>query len=179
MTVSGLRHRLESLEGVASIELELGDEGLAGIRVTLTEGADEAELLESIRSLLVAYGVRSEPQPADGASIKAADMGETITTIEPEGDLLRIQVGRGGRRASRTVPPEPLAAAQAVADARAELEGRLPARVLWMGLDRIGAWRVLTVLSGREGAEPEVGAAVVSKGWEEAVGKAVGRSLPD
>lgn len=57
--MTGLRSRLEALDGVDSIELELGDDGLEGITVRLAEGADEMSVLDGVRRLLVAYGTRS------------------------------------------------------------------------------------------------------------------------
>ena len=57
--MKGLRRRLEAVEGVEDVKLELGDEGLQGISVRLTDGADEASVLEGIRRLLVAYGTKS------------------------------------------------------------------------------------------------------------------------
>lgn len=57
--MTGLRSRLEALDGVESIELELGDDGLEGITVRLAEGADEVSVLDGVRRLLVAYGTRS------------------------------------------------------------------------------------------------------------------------
>lgn len=57
--VTGLKSRLEALDGVDSIELELGEEGLEGITVRLSEGADEMSVLDGVRRLLVAYGTRS------------------------------------------------------------------------------------------------------------------------
>jgi hypothetical protein len=47
--MTGLRNRIQAVEGVESIELELGDEGLEGITVRLAEGADEVAVLEGIR----------------------------------------------------------------------------------------------------------------------------------
>ncbi|HSJ35797.1 MAG TPA: hypothetical protein VLB85_12165 [Acidimicrobiia bacterium] len=57
--MTGLRSRLEALDGVESIELELGNDGLDGITVRLAEGADEMSVLDGVRRLLVAYGTRS------------------------------------------------------------------------------------------------------------------------
>jgi len=62
--MTGLRNRLQAVEGVESIELELGDEGLEGITVRLAEGADEVAVLEGIRRLLVAYGTKAPREPA-------------------------------------------------------------------------------------------------------------------
>jgi hypothetical protein len=56
--MTGLRSRLAAVPGVESVELELGEDGLQGINVRLSEGADEATVLEGIRRLLVAYGTK-------------------------------------------------------------------------------------------------------------------------
>ena len=74
--MTGLRSRLEALDGVDSIELELGDDGLEGITVRLAEGADEMSVLDGVRRLLVAYGTRS-------ARILAASGAEVAGTQPP------------------------------------------------------------------------------------------------
>jgi hypothetical protein len=74
--VTGLRSRLEALDGVDSIELELGDDGLEGITVRLAEGADEMSVLDGVRRLLVAYGTRS-------ARILAASGAEVASSPPP------------------------------------------------------------------------------------------------
>lgn len=100
--MNGLRSRLEGIEGVESIELELGDTGLEGITVRLREGADEIEVLEGVRRLLVAYGTRplgvgqanaseatieAPPRPALAPDMDEIDM--TAAAIESNGtDLL-------------------------------------------------------------------------------------------
>lgn len=65
--MTGLESRLQAVEGVKSIELELGEEGLEGITVRLTEGADEVSVLEGIRRLLVAYGTKRPRVSAPGS----------------------------------------------------------------------------------------------------------------
>ncbi|HEY4606200.1 MAG TPA: hypothetical protein VIH55_01015, partial [Acidimicrobiia bacterium] len=57
-----LRARLEDIPGVASVSLDLEDID-SGIRVKLDDDADESEVLERVRELLVAYGVRSHDHP--------------------------------------------------------------------------------------------------------------------
>lgn len=70
--MSGLESRLQAVDGVEAIELELGDAGLEGITVRLAEGADEGTVLDGVRRLLVAYGTKprqmlaDEPFPAPG-----------------------------------------------------------------------------------------------------------------
>lgn len=75
--MTGLKSRLESIEGVESIELELGDAGLEGITVRLVEGADELRVLEGVRRLLVAYGTAS-------SSVLASSVAHVGAAGEPE-----------------------------------------------------------------------------------------------
>jgi hypothetical protein len=179
MTVTGLRQRLENLEGVASIHLELAETGLSGIRVTLMEGADEAHVLEKIRSMLVTYGLRS-PGRLEADTLKsvteAAKTDHIETSISPEGDGMRVEVRGEGRSVVRLVDATPLAAAVAVAEGRAILEGKSTPQVLWIGLDIIGDWKILTVLVKSDGETARVGSAVVTSGWAEALDEAVAKA---
>jgi len=179
MTVTGLRQRLENLEGVASIHLELAETGLSGIRVTLIEGADEANVLERIRSMLVTYGLRSPGRLQDDSSITPQPtMTDRIETqITPEGEGMRVEVRGEGRSVVRLVDATPLAAAIAVAEGRAILQGRATPRVLWIGLDVIGDWKVLTVLMKDDSEAAKVGSAVVAAGWAEALDEAVAKAF--
>lgn len=176
MSIGGLRQRLENLEGVAGIHLELAESGLSGIRVSLADGADEASVLERIRSLLVTYGLRTptpvtaEPEPIPGES-------PVTTVIRPEGEGMRVEVTGRGQSLVRVVDASPLAAAQAVAEARAQLAGRPVPQVVWIGLDSVGDWRILTVLMRVEEEEPTVGASVVKSGWAAALDQAVAVAL--
>jgi hypothetical protein len=179
MTVTGLRQRLENLEGVASIHLELAETGLSGIRVTLIEGADEAHVLEKIRSMLVTYGLRS-PGRLEAETFKSESKtrkaSQIETSITPEGDGMRVEVRGEGRSVVRLVDATPLAAAVAVAEGRAILEGKPTPRVLWIGLDIIGDWKILTVLVKSDGETARVGSAVVASGWAEALDEAVAKA---
>ncbi len=56
---SGLEQRLRTVPGVSGIRIDLGRDGLEGIHVSVDEGSDEAVILEEIRRILVAYGLRS------------------------------------------------------------------------------------------------------------------------
>jgi hypothetical protein len=176
MSIGGLRQRLENLAGVSGIHLELTETGLSGIRVTLEDEADEAEVLERIRSLLVTYGLRS-PTPVSTLSepeiVDIRTRSTVTTSIAPDGEGMRVDVSDGEHNVTRVVEATPLAAAQAVAEGRAELSGREPPSVLWVGLDRVGEWRILTVLMRREGQLPTVGASLVTSGWATALDEAV------
>lgn len=176
MTITGLRQRLENLDGVAAIQLELAESGLSGIRVTLAEGADETMVLERIRSMLVTYGLRS-PDPITNARPDPARSGEIETSITPDGEELRVEVRARGERVVQVVEATPLAAAQAVAAGRAKLTGHPEPEVIWIGLDVIGKWKILTILAEVEDDRVGVGSAVVDSGWANALDRAVSRAI--
>lgn len=98
--MTGLESRLQAVEGVKSIELELGEEGLEGITVRLVEGADEVSVLEGIRRLLVAYGTKrprvnspgSFPIMSEDTALGAA----AVRHVVPNGaDRIPPQVSNG------------------------------------------------------------------------------------
>ena len=180
MTVTGLRQRLESLEGVASIHLELAESGLSGIRVTLIDGADESHVLERIRSMLVTYGLRSPGRLQDDAQLASPEptkVDQIETVITPEGDGMRVEVRGDGKSVVRLVDATPLSAAVAVAEGRAILQGRPAPQVVWIGLDVIGDWKILTVLMRDNTEAARVGSSVVTSGWAEALDEAVSKAF--
>lgn len=77
--MTGLRSRLEAVQGVESIELDLGADGLSGITVRLMEGADEVAVLEGIRRLLVAYGTKTPRE--------VVSSGPPVIADEPEPEV--------------------------------------------------------------------------------------------
>lgn len=105
--MTGLRSRLEAVEGVESIELELGTDGLEGITVRLLDGADEVAVLEGIRRLLVAYGTKlpREPLLGEARNGRAAEepTGLTqvidLTEVEAQGAAEAEQAARVTRHA--------------------------------------------------------------------------------
>jgi hypothetical protein len=176
MTVTGLRQRLEAIHGVSSIQLELGDSGLTGIRVTLAEGADEAMVLERIRAMLVTYGLKAPETGAPGPS-RVFNSEELVTEIAEEGQKLRVEVKGDGEAVVTLVDATPLAAARAVALARGQLTGHSDVEVMWIGLDQIGSWRILTVLASIGDETVSAGSAVVTSGWADALDRAVAAAL--
>jgi hypothetical protein len=172
VTIAGLRQRLENLEGVASIQLELADTGLSGIRVTLSEGADEAMVLERIRAMLVTYGLRA-PEQVTGSRGDAEDAADPVAVLSQEGDRLRVEVRGQGETVSAIVDPSPLSAARAVAAARAQLRGEPAPEVMWIGLDQIGAFSVLTILTAQPDDKVSVGSVVVEGDWAQALNRAL------
>ncbi|HJR87231.1 MAG TPA: hypothetical protein VJ930_06195 [Acidimicrobiia bacterium] len=173
MTIAGLRQRLENLEGVASIQLELADTGLSGIRVTLSEGADEAMVLERIRAMLVTYGLRAPDQVTGSRAEADDDSSDLVAVLSQEGDRLRVEVRGQGETVSAIVDPSPLSAARAVAAARAQLRGEPAPEVMWIGLDQIGAFSVLTILTAQPDEKVSVGSAVVEGDWAQALNRAL------
>lgn len=84
--MNGLRSRLEALEGVEGIELELGDSGLEGITIRIREGADEVSVLDGVRRLLVAYGTKSPRLLAAAAPMAMSESGPGGGEGETVGD---------------------------------------------------------------------------------------------
>ncbi|HUO46830.1 MAG TPA: hypothetical protein VM470_08355 [Acidimicrobiia bacterium] len=177
MSIGGLRQRLENLEGVSAIHLELAETGLSGIKVSLDDGADESGVLERIRSLLVTYGLRSPPAVSTEVDLGRTSGTGITTVISPEGEGMRVEVTGRGQSVVKLVDATPMAAAQAVAEGRARLSGHPVPNVLWIGLDSIGGWRILTVLVRVDEATPTVGASLVEGGWAEALDQAVATAL--
>lgn len=131
--MNGLRSRLESLQGVHSIELELGDEGLEGITIRLEEDADEMSVLDGVRRLLVAYGTKSpkvlaaasavppspppappshqvldlDEQPSEivtGPQVTVVSSGETSAAmVGPDGERIELRVTPAGDRSTAQV----------------------------------------------------------------------------
>lgn len=86
--MNGLKSRLESIAGVESIELELGDAGVEGITVRLAEGADELAVLDGVRRLLVAYGTGPVRVPASAAAeVSLPEGGETPSSVHEVFDV--------------------------------------------------------------------------------------------
>ena len=77
--MTGLEQRLRDVHGVSDIVIELGEEGLDGIRVRMQEGTDESAVLEEIRRILVAYGLK-------GSTRRRTSESASIPELELEGD---------------------------------------------------------------------------------------------
>jgi hypothetical protein len=173
--MTNLAPRLEDLPGVASVSVDLEDLSSGGIRVRLEPGADEADVMERVRALLVAYGVRST----------RADL-EFRRTVEasPNGDLdveVRITPIKGGARIEvigekvrsfRISPPNPLAITQGLADAWCQVVAKIPVEIVSVSFQ--GSF--LRVVAS-DGDTEAVGVADATKGIEFALAHAVGRAL--
>lgn len=95
--MTGLEQRLRDVAGVSDIVIELSDDGLEGIRVRMNEGTDESEVLEEIRRILVAYGLK-------GSTRKKAGTPGAIPELELEDD--GVERGNGVVEERAPVPSE-------------------------------------------------------------------------
>jgi hypothetical protein len=170
-----LVERLQDIPGVASVSLNLEDVE-SGIRVRLDEDADEAEVLERVRALLVAYGVRS-PDPGSMeignrlAQARAA-LGVDVR-ISPVKGGARVEVIGTAIRSFRLVPSTPMAIAQGLSDAWCQVLGRIPLEVTRVTLSDKGALSVVAT----DGKQESVGRADIVDGWTMALSLAVGRAI--
>ena len=170
-----LVERLQDIPGVASVSLNLEDVE-SGIRVRLDEDADEAEVLERVRALLVAYGVRS-PDPGSMeignrlAQARAA-LGVDVR-ISPVKGGARVEVIGTAIRSFRLVPSTPMAIAQGLSDAWCQVLGRIPLEVTRVTLSDNGALSVVAT----DGKQESVGRADIVDGWTMALSLAVGRAI--
>ncbi len=175
---SNLATRLQDIEGVASVVVDLDESG-GGISVRLKPGANEAEVMEKLRSLLVTYGVRSgdrprlrvgrRPQPPTGGS----GWGVEVRITPLPGGATRIEVTSPKVKSFRIVPATAPAITQGLSDAWCQVLGRIPVEIVSVSLDDSG---VLTVVAS-DGKKQTVGKADVSVGWTNALVSAVGMAL--
>lgn len=154
----GLEDRLRKVQGVADITVELGDLGLESIRVRVDEGTDEASVLDEIRRILVAYGLRSRRK--DGPVIAAdtpSSVGEGAAplrpriTVGPRDEGLYVRLTEGDRLVERTGERSPIGVAQAMIQAVAEWRNVGSPNRLALALDELDSTPVVTMLGRRDG----------------------------
>lgn len=172
--MTGLEDRLRKVVGVTDIVVELGAEGLEGIRVRLSESAEESEVLEEIRRILVAYGLKATGRRGRGAqAIPPLELGidmpppdaealedpvlsepdsEGVSESLPSANILPIDgrlVARledGSRTVEATAEATPLGATEAMIRATADWRGaRIPDRIAVDRLDIDGTDVVVLV----------------------------------
>ena len=174
---SRLAGRIQDLAGVASVVVDLDDPDSAEIRLRFASDADEAAVINRVRSLLAAYGVRSRPD----LQLRVG-RGETKPVPRPLGVEVRITPIKGGARIEvigkavrsfRIVPPNALAIAQGVADAWCQVEGRIPVEIVGVSMGSNGGPTVIV----SNGTTNAVGRASVSGGWANAIAEAVGTAI--
>lgn len=171
-----LSHRLEQIPGIASVTIDLTDTG-GGINVRLDPDADEVAVMEQLRRVLVAYGIRSaDPRVSLGRPSRAArpkrqfDVDVVITPLKTGA---RVEVFGEKVRSFRVVPASSSAIAQGLADAWCQVKGRVPVEIIGVSVGDTGD---LTIVAS-DGTERTSGTANVAAGWEQALIQAVGEAL--
>jgi hypothetical protein len=170
-----LVERLQDIPGVASVSLNLEDVE-SGIRVRLDEDADEAEVLERVRALLVAYGVRSPDQGSMEIGNRLAQARAALgvdVRISPVKGGARVEVIGTAIRSFRLVPSTPMAIAQGLSDAWCQVLGRIPLEVGKVSLSNEGVLSVVVT----DGKDERVGSSDILDGWTMALSLAVGRAM--
>ncbi len=175
---STLVDRLGEIPGVASVVVDLEGFG-RGIDVRLEPGADEAVVMEKLRGLLAAYGVRKGRRPAAGAD--GADGHESLSNgnveveITPMENGARIEVATSTVKSFRVVAATPLSLAQGLADAWCQVIGRVPVEIVGVNVDAQGR----LVVTASDGDQEGSGVADTDGGWLEALIGAVSGALED
>lgn len=171
-----LADRLEQIPGVESVTIDLTDTG-GGINVRLEPGADEVAVMESLRTILVSYGIRSaDPKVNIGRpsrSPRPRRQFDVSVTITPLKSGARVEVSGTNVRSFRVVPANPSAIAQGLSDAWCQVKGRIPVEIVDVSVGDAGD---LTIVAS-DGRTRSTGTANVSLGWEQALVQAVGEAL--
>lgn len=168
--------RLEDIPGVAAVALDL-DDVESGIKVKLEDDADEADVLDRVRELLVAYGVRSHDHPTLQINQSrfgrvGVDIGVAVEVTPIKGGA-RVEVVGQSVRSFRVVAPTPTAIAQGLSDAWCQVLGRIPMEITRVGLGRDGSLQVVA----NDGVEERVGHGDLDYGWTYALASAVGKAI--
>lgn len=173
--MSNLSNRLEDIPGVDSVVVDLSEEG-GGINIRLVPGADENQVMERLRTVLISYGVRSaRPEPVASLPFRRdtelAPLGVKVR-ITPLQRGARVEVETKSVRSFRLVASERLAIAQGLADAWSQVVGRIPTELVSVDLSD----DTLTV-TARNGDQVTAGVASVDDGWQQGLALAVGRAI--
>lgn len=173
--MSNLAHRLEDIPGVESVVVDLSDDG-GGINIRLVPGADEHEVMEKLRTVLISYGVRSpRPEPVatlpEGRDLATAPLGVKVR-ITPLERGARVEVESKSVRSFRVVAADRHAIAQGLADAWSQVVGRIPTELVAVGITD-GEIQVVAL----DGEQERVGVAGVEEGWQKGLALAVGRAI--
>jgi hypothetical protein len=169
---SSLASRLGDIPGVASVAIDLEGFG-RGIDVRLEPGADEVAVMEKLRALLAAYGVRHErhPEVTLGRAIRP-DPGVDVS-IEPMNSGARIEVATRSVKSFRIVAANPMAVVQGLADSWCQVVGRLPLEITGVSVDD----QDHLVITAFDGENESTGRGDVGDGWVEALTGAMAEVL--
>jgi hypothetical protein len=173
---TNLVNRIQDIPGVAAVSLDLEDPEAGGINVRLEPDADEMEVLERVRGLLVAYGVRSQGYPTlrVGRTRMTGDrrLGVDVRITPIKGGA-RVEVVGNTVRSFRVVPPDPTVIAQGLADAWCQVLGRAPVEISRVSVTDDKTLEVVALDSPIE----RTGEAELSDGWTQALALAVGEAI--
>lgn len=178
---------------MSDIVVELSDDGLEGIRVRMHEGTDESQILEEIRRILVAYGLKGSTRKKPGATNTAVpplELGdddileetaletESIPSVEeklaesnelpdpviiPAGDQLTVRLHDESRTVEATSDSTPLGAADAMVRAVCEWKGT--GYPSRIAVDRLDIDGMdLVIIVARSGSSAAVAAAPIQRG---------------
>jgi hypothetical protein len=170
-----LVERIQDIPGVAAVSLDLEDPEAGGINVRLEPDADEMEVLERVRALLVAYGVRSQGYPTlrVGRTRMTGDrrLGVDVRITPIKGGA-RVEVVGATVRSFRVVPPEPTVVAQGLADAWCQVLGRPPVEI-----SRVTITNDTLEVVAVEAPIERTGEGNLADGWTQALAVAVGEAI--
>lgn len=168
--------RIQDIPGVAAVSLDLEDPDAGGINVRLEPDADEMEVLERVRALLVAYGVRSQGYPTlrVGRTRMTGDrrLGVDVRITPIKGGA-RVEVVGDTVRSFRVVPPDPTVIAQGLADAWCQVLGRAPVEISRVLVTDDKTLEVVALDAPIE----RTGEADLTDGWTQALALAVGEAI--
>jgi hypothetical protein len=173
---SSLASRLGDIPGVASVVIDLDGFG-RGIDVRLEPGADETVVMEKLRALLAAYGVRRDRQPvmSVGRSHDSlASLGVEVS-LTPINGGARIEVATPTVKSFRIVAATPLSLAQGLADAWCQVIGRVPIEVTGVSVNDQGR----LVVTAHDGKHETRGEGDVSSGWVDALATSIAGVLEE
>lgn len=172
--MSSLATRLQDIPGVAAVAVDLTESG-GGISIRLKPDADELAVMDLVRELLVAYGVRSPNLPKLHLGRQPRHIEGPLPVdvkITPIKGGARVEVASRVVRSFRVVPANPIAIAQGISDSWSQVVGRIPVEVTDVAISD----DELTVTVS-DGTTDSTGIAGIDAGWEEGIARAVGRAL--
>jgi len=148
-----------------------------GIDVRLEPDADEAMVMERLRALLAAYGVRRERQPVMNVGRERGSLATTgvEVSITPLNTGARVEVATSTVKSFRIVAATPLSIAQGLSDAWCQVKGRVPLEIVGVSVDEEGR---LTI-EASDGERHTSGSALVSDGWVDALTGAIAEILTE
>lgn len=173
---STLVNRLEEIPGVASVVIDLDGFG-RGIDVRLEPDADETMVMERLRALLAAYGVKRDRQPAmslgrERGPHPKAGVQVAITPLETGA---RVEVATATVKSFRIVAATPLSIAQGLSDSWCQVIGRVPLEIVGVSVDETERLVIEADHDGRR----LTGSGDVSHGWFDALTDAIAGVLDE